>query len=81
MAPVVDEWHLAGLDVHRGLSGPELVDRIGGLLRLPAATVSVSVSAAVEEALGGAGPEDMVVIFGSFYTVAQARMSLGRTAP
>ena len=81
MAPVVDEWHLAGLDVHRGLSGPELVDRIGGLLRLPAATVSVSVSAAVEEALGGAGPEDMVVIFGSFYTVAQARVSLGRTAP
>ena len=81
MVPVVDEWHLAGLDVHRGLSGPELVDRIGGLLRLPAATVSVSVSAAVEEALGGAGPEDVVVIFGSFYTVAQARLSLGRTAP
>ena len=81
MAPVVDEWHLAGLDVHRGLSGVELADRVGELLRMPAATVSESVKVALENALGGAGSEDMVVVFGSFYTVAQARVSLGKTAP
>jgi dihydrofolate synthase / folylpolyglutamate synthase len=81
MAPVVDEWHLAGLDVHRGLSSIELTDRIGGLLRQPAATTAVSVAAAVENALDGARPEDLVVIFGSFYTVAQARVTLVETAP
>ncbi|MEP4393722.1 cyanophycin synthetase, partial [Marinobacter sp.] len=81
MAPVVDEWHLAGLDVHRGLSSIELADRIGGLLRQPAATTAVSVAAAVENALDGARPEDLVVIFGSFYTVAQARVTLVETAP
>jgi dihydrofolate synthase/folylpolyglutamate synthase len=81
MATVVDEWHLAGLDVHRGLSSIELADRIGGLLRKPVATTSVSVAAAVENAVNAASPQDMVVIFGSFYTVAQARVALGKAAP
>ncbi|PHQ75559.1 MAG: bifunctional tetrahydrofolate synthase/dihydrofolate synthase [Marinobacter sp.] len=80
MASVVDEWHLAGLGVHRGLSGFELVDRLGGQLRKPAATVSDSVEVALENALDGAGPEDMVIVFGSFYTVAQARIALGKAA-
>ncbi|WP_421842719.1 bifunctional tetrahydrofolate synthase/dihydrofolate synthase [Marinobacter algicola] len=80
MAPVVDEWYLAGLDVPRGLSGVELVNRIGGLLRKPVATVSGSVKVALENALGGAGPEDVVVVFGSFYTVAQARIALGKAS-
>lgn len=81
MAPVVDEWHLAGLDIARGLTCHELADRIGGALRQPVASVSSSVAEALGKAVGGAGPHDRVVVFGSFYTVAAARVELGKDMP
>jgi len=78
MASVVDEWHLAGLDVHRGLSGDDLAGRIGGILRQPVASTSVVVAEALGRAVDSARPEDTVVVFGSFYTVAAARTALGK---
>ncbi|RMJ06215.1 Bifunctional protein FolC [Marinobacter litoralis] len=79
MAPVVDHWCLAGLDVPRGLSVGELESRVGD-------GASVSASATISEALEDAnsevsGQEDCVVVFGSFFTVAEARALLLGGAP
>ncbi len=81
MAPVVDEWHLAGLNVSRGLGCDELADRIGSALRQPTASTSSSVAEALRKAIASAAPEDSVVIFGSFHTVAAAREALIENAP
>lgn len=81
MAPVTNEWHLAGLDVHRGLSGEELAGRVGKCLRQPVTTTSESVAEALRKALESAGPDDVVVVFGSFHTVAQARAAWRKSSP
>lgn len=77
MSAVVDGWYLAGLPVPRGLTGEALRQRITG--RLPSGrTVRVfdTVSDAVAAALELAQPEDLVIIFGSFFTVGEARAFL-----
>lgn len=76
MKPVVDQWHLAGLDVPRGLSCRELGERLGDIIGEPSPVFSVSVDEALERALAEAKKEDLVIIFGSFYTVAAAREAL-----
>ncbi|PHQ26272.1 bifunctional tetrahydrofolate synthase/dihydrofolate synthase [Marinobacter guineae] len=72
MAGVVDHWYLAGLDVPRGLSGAALKDRAAAA-GLRAVSVSETVLQALDAALSNATADDLVVVFGSFYTVAQAR--------
>ncbi|MBJ6137771.1 bifunctional tetrahydrofolate synthase/dihydrofolate synthase [Marinobacter litoralis] len=79
MAPVVDHWCLAGLSVPRGLSVGELQARVGEV-------ASVGSSATIAEALDDAKgmavePADCVVVFGSFFTVAEARELLLDDAP
>ncbi|QBM17122.1 dihydrofolate synthase/folylpolyglutamate synthase [Marinobacter sp. JH2] len=79
MNPVVDHWCLAGLDVPRGLSVKELEARVG---EVASADVSVTIAEALEGAKGRAArPEDCVVAFGSFFTVAEARALLLGSAP
>ncbi|WP_323750865.1 bifunctional tetrahydrofolate synthase/dihydrofolate synthase [Marinobacter sp.] len=79
MAPVVDHWCLAGLDVPRGLTVQQLETRIG--------KISSSGSyVTIDEALSGAKDEaaaqgDCIVVFGSFFTVAKARALLLGDAP
>lgn len=77
MSAVVDGWYLAGLSVPRGLTGEALQQRINGELK-PNAMVSVldTVSGAVSAVLAQARPEDLVIIFGSFFTVGEARTFL-----
>ncbi|MDP4546320.1 bifunctional tetrahydrofolate synthase/dihydrofolate synthase [Marinobacter sp. MDS2] len=71
MAPVVDHWCLAGLSVPRGLSVQELEARVGELANSGA---SNSIAEALEDAKArAAGSADCVVVFGSFFTVAEAR--------
>lgn len=73
MVPVVDSWHLAGLAVPRGLSAEALRARAGGLSGVRAhATVTDALSVAMAQAT----PEDCIVVFGSFFTVAEARQML-----
>ncbi len=72
MAPVVDAWYFAGLDVPRGLSSEELRRRateagVNSGDTFP--TVGEAMAAAVKDA----GPDDTIIAFGSFYTVAEAR--------
>ncbi|AKV98490.1 folylpolyglutamate synthase [Marinobacter sp. CP1] len=71
MVDVVDAWYLAGLKVPRGLSGQDLQARLSdsGIQ----ATAFESVREALVSALAVADPNDLVVVFGSFFTVAEGR--------
>ena len=68
---VVDAWHLAGLasDSPRGLSAAALGDRVEGV---EVAGTHDDVASALAAAFGGAGMEDRVIAFGSFFVAAAA---------
>lgn len=67
----VDYWHLVDLDVPRGLTAEQLESRIQAQSVAIAAQYP-TVKAAREAVLASAGEADRIVIFGSFYTVAEA---------
>ncbi len=70
MAPVMDAWYVAGLDIPRGgATGPLAVAVEAVTGRRP--TVSETVQEALHQARTIAQPGDRIVIFGSFYTVAE----------
>lgn len=75
MIDVVDAWYLASLKVPRGLSGHDLQTRLAdvGVTNAPAFE---SVKEALNSALSAAKPNDIVVVFGSFFTVAEGRAIL-----
>lgn len=72
MAPVVDSWHLAGLDVPRGLGAEALRAKLA-TCNLEQVSVHESVANAVAAAKAGAASNDILIVFGSFFTVAEAR--------
>ncbi len=75
LAPLVDSWHVAGLPSPRGLPGEELarlVLRQTGRVAL----VHADIAAALSGACANAGPADIIAVFGSFYTVAEAMKAL-----
>ena len=76
MAPTVDEWFLGGLDVPRGLSNEQLKQRMESLVSSSLPQAYPTVSEALAAALGQANPDDVVIAFGSFFTVAEARQRL-----
>ncbi|GAB3731841.1 bifunctional tetrahydrofolate synthase/dihydrofolate synthase [Luteimonas pelagia] len=81
MAPHVDAWHLAGLDVGgRGQSADALATRLHGTAAADG-TRHASVAAALEAALHAAGAGGRVLVFGSFHTVADALLALGGDTP
>ena len=68
---MVDGWYPAGLEVPRGASAARLaasLEEAGG----EAAIVSATVDGALEAAMAAARAGDRILVFGSFYTVAQA---------
>ncbi|MBD1390287.1 bifunctional tetrahydrofolate synthase/dihydrofolate synthase [Neiella sp. HB171785] len=71
LLPVIDHWHLAGLAVPRGASAAQLSQVFDC-----AVSQHINVSDALAQALETAGQDDMVVVFGSFYTVAEAQSVL-----
>ncbi|MHB8346545.1 MAG: bifunctional tetrahydrofolate synthase/dihydrofolate synthase [Acidiferrobacterales bacterium] len=66
---VVDVWHLATLDTPRGASAEQLYAAMSEAGIGASATLHPEVVAAYSEALRQAGPEDRIVVFGSFHTV------------
>lgn len=68
MLPHVHSWYVAGLDVPRGASSELLSQSLTGASKACFATVPAAMAAALESAQ----QDDMVIIFGSFYTVAEA---------
>ncbi|MEZ0583005.1 bifunctional tetrahydrofolate synthase/dihydrofolate synthase [Erwinia sp. STN24] len=65
LAPQVDYWYCAPLAGPRGASAEQL------LAHLPGAQACASVAAAFDQARRQAGPQDIVLVCGSFHTVAQ----------
>ncbi|WP_404362396.1 bifunctional tetrahydrofolate synthase/dihydrofolate synthase [Marinobacter sp.] len=72
----VDHWILAGLSGNRGLGVPALESRLQGLLAAGTQHSCDTVTEGVNLALERASPEDLIIVFGSFYTVAEARLYL-----
>jgi len=60
-------WHVAALGGPRGASADALLQVI------PEATAHDSVANAMAEVMKHAAAEDLVIVFGSFYTVAEAK--------
>lgn len=72
LAPQADAWYLAGLAGARGQSAGELAARIGGELGAQPTTALDSVPQACDAAREAAGPDDRIVVCGSFHTVGAA---------
>lgn len=74
LSGLIQTWHAAGLPGPRGLSGQVLAER------LAAAGVEAEshqdVTTAIRAACAKAGPADIIVGFGSFYTVSEALRAL-----
>ncbi|MGF2685443.1 bifunctional tetrahydrofolate synthase/dihydrofolate synthase [Marinobacter sp. DUT-3] len=77
MASVVDHWYVGGLDCHRGLAAGELGRRIASASSGLNVTECDTVSGALQAAMNLAKPDDLVIAFGSFYTVAETRRFFG----
>ena len=67
MSGLVDQWYLASLDVPRAATAQQLEDALDGR----DTHIFNDVDSAHQAALSDADPEDRVVVFGSFYTVAE----------
>jgi dihydrofolate synthase/folylpolyglutamate synthase len=88
MAPRIDHWFCAGLPGPRALTADQLAskvkDSIAAHQKPGEDDVAVSTHASVAEALAAAHklskPDDRIVVFGSFLTVAGALQASGRSA-
>jgi dihydrofolate synthase/folylpolyglutamate synthase len=70
MAPRIDRWFVAAPESERAASAGDVaavIERHGAAARRFA-----TIGAALEEARREAGPNDRIVVFGSFHTVADA---------
>jgi dihydrofolate synthase/folylpolyglutamate synthase len=76
MAAQVDQWFPAALDVPRGLGCRDLTARMNLPENAMGPGCAGSVEAALQSALSAARSTDLVLIFGSFFTVAAARAQL-----
>ncbi|WP_375177062.1 bifunctional tetrahydrofolate synthase/dihydrofolate synthase [Marinobacter mobilis] len=77
MKGAVDEWYLVGLDCPRGLSSEELGRRCAEPLSGAVQSSYPSVESAINQVRVDADTRDLVIVFGSFFTVADARLALG----
>jgi dihydrofolate synthase/folylpolyglutamate synthase len=69
---VVSGWYCAGLEGDRGQSGPALARRIEDKAGTPDIQVFQSVARALDKAVSDSGPDDCVLVFGSFLTASEA---------
>lgn len=70
LLPCVDEWYVASLDVSRGESAKNIANYLRGL-GVTAYDMNSSVLAAYRSAVEASSAPDRVLVFGSFYTVAE----------
>ena len=64
--PFADRWYIAGLDCERGATASQLFDSLG----VASASQFDDVVAALEAAKRNAHQDELIVVFGSFFTVA-----------
>ena len=67
---VIDEWHCIGLDCWRGQSGQAVFDKLVNVLPNATACVYENVDAIAPILFEQAEEQDIILVFGSFHTVA-----------
>lgn len=67
---VIDEWHCVGLDCWRGQSGQAVFDKLVNVLSNATACVYENVDAIAPILFEQAEEQDIILVFGSFHTVA-----------
>ena len=67
---VIDEWHCVGLDCWRGQSGQAVFDKLVNVLPNATACVYENVDAIATILFEQAEEQDIILVFGSFHTVA-----------
>jgi dihydrofolate synthase/folylpolyglutamate synthase len=72
MSHVVDTWYCAGLKGERGQSGAALASRLQNADRPLTIIVFEDVRQALESAISDSGPDDGILVFGSFFTATEA---------
>lgn len=74
LEPQIKHWFLAGIDDAgpRNLTAAQLETRVKGLVTEPALSCHDNIAQALQAALQRAKPDERVLIFGSFHTVAAA---------
>jgi dihydrofolate synthase/folylpolyglutamate synthase len=75
LAPVIDEWVLAGIGEPRGLAAAALARRLPPQCKVVAQRDDIATACAA--ARDRAGPNDRIVVFGSFHSVGPALEWLG----
>jgi dihydrofolate synthase/folylpolyglutamate synthase len=69
MAPVVQSWYVGQVDYYRSESAVNLAQRVRSVATEAAVEIFDSVGEAYRHALADADNDDVVLVFGSFYTV------------
>ena len=68
---LIDEWHCVTLDGYRGQCGADLLSKLFSVSPTVKAVAEDSVIDGVKAALTNASSNDIVLVFGSFHTVAE----------
>lgn len=76
LANVIDEWHCAGLHGFRGQSGEQVSQKLLNVLPNAKQQTHFDVAAASDAIFARAGEQDLVIVFGSFHTVADFMLHL-----
>ena len=71
MTDIVDQWYIAQLDVRRAMSAGEILERLRSVDSNVPAVCFKSVDLAKQAAIEQSAPQDRVVVFGSFFVVAE----------
>ncbi|MCP5346064.1 MAG: bifunctional tetrahydrofolate synthase/dihydrofolate synthase [Gammaproteobacteria bacterium] len=74
---VVDIWYIAQVDQARCMPAQQLAEHTESIISSSDLSVYQDVPSAYQAACRAAGPEDVVVVTGSFFTVAEIRNLLG----
>jgi len=72
LAPHISAWYLADIHNVRGAKAQDLQDKLGKLCGVTSAQLFENVAEALQAACKDATKNDRIVVFGSFYTVAEA---------
>ncbi len=74
--PRIDRWYVSAAEAERAASAADVARRLAAHGAADATRTFATIEAALEAARHDAGPNDRIVVFGSFYTVADALRSL-----
>jgi dihydrofolate synthase/folylpolyglutamate synthase len=72
LSHVVDSWYCAGLEGERGQTGAELAGRLQKAAGPGTIKVFEHVSQGLDAAISDSGPNDGILVFGSFLTATEA---------